>query len=75
MAKFHTIGITNDCQEEKREFATEEEARLNASIDTNNNNFRLYRVDTDNGIAKTTYLGRLSSIIDYDFEIKPDAIP
>ena len=68
MAKFHTISITNDCQEEKREFATEEEARLNASIDTNNNNFRLYRVDTDNGIAKTTYLGRLSSIIDYDFE-------
>ena len=68
MAKFHTISITNDCQEEKREFATEEEARQNASIDTNNNIFRLYRVDTDNGIAKTTYLGRLPSIVDFDFE-------
>ena len=68
MAKFHTISITNDCQEEKREFATEEEARQNASIDTNNYNFRLYRVDTNNGTDEVTYLGRLPSIIDYDFE-------
>ena len=57
MALFYTIRRNAKSQEEeKREFATEEEARLNASIDTNN------------GMDEVTYLGRLPSIIDYDFE-------
>ena len=41
MALFYTISRNTESQEEeKRKFTTEEEARLNASIDTNNKKFR-----------------------------------